>query len=58
MLLDEPIKPMAKSSLKRYQRKTYCRKLFIKIHEFEKAWQSLFLWMNENGYQYKRTFPF
>lgn len=59
MLLDEPIKtdgeifpeilPKGRHIVGSY---------FIGIHEFEKAWQSLFLWMNENGYQYKRTFPF
>ena len=31
---------------------------FIGIYEFEKAWQNLFLWMNENGYQYRKTPPF
>ena len=59
MLLDEPIKtdgaifpetlPKGRHIVGSY---------FIGIHEFEKAWQGLFLWMNENGYQYKRTFPF
>ena len=36
MLFDEPIKPMAKSSLKRYQRKHIVGSYFIGIHEFEK----------------------
>jgi AraC family transcriptional regulator len=59
MLLDEPLKlngeifsetlPNGKYIVSRQE---------ITLQEFEKAWQSLFLWMNENGYQYKRTFPF
>ena len=59
MLLDEPIKndgeifpeilPKGRHIVGSY---------FITLDEFEKAWNALFLWMNENGYQYKRTFPF
>ena len=30
----------------------------ITLQDFEKAWQGLFLWMNENGYQYRKTPPF
>jgi len=30
----------------------------IGLEDFEKAWTTLFLWMNENGYTFRRTFPF
>ncbi len=30
----------------------------LTLDEFEKAWTSLFLWMNENGYQFRRSFPY
>lgn len=30
----------------------------VTLHDFEKVWTSLFLWMNENGYTFRRTFPF
>jgi len=59
MLLDEPIKtdgeifpeilPKGRHIVGSY---------FITLDEFEKAWNALFLWMNENGYQFRRTFPF
>lgn len=59
MLLDEPIKTDGEISPETLPKGRHIvGSYFIGIHEFEKAWQSLFLWMNENGYQYKRTFPF
>ncbi|MCM5662377.1 AraC family transcriptional regulator [Galbibacter mesophilus] len=30
----------------------------IGLHEFEKSWTGLFLWMNENGYQKRDSEPF
>jgi AraC family transcriptional regulator len=30
----------------------------IRIHEFEKSWSSLFIWMNENGYRKAVANPF
>lgn len=59
MLLDEPIKTDGEVFPETLPKGRHIvGSYFIGIHEFEKAWQSLFLWMNENGYQYKRTFPF
>ena len=59
MLLDEPIKTDGEIFPETLPKGRHVvGSYFIGIHEFEKAWQSLFLWMNENGYQYKRTFPF
>lgn len=59
MLLEEPIKtdgeifpeilPKGRHIVGSY---------FITLDEFEKAWNALFFWMNENGYQFRRTFPF
>ena len=59
MLLDEPIKTDGEIFPETLPKGRHIvGSYFIGIHEFEKAWQGLFLWMNENGYQYKRTFPF
>ena len=59
MLLDEPIKTDGEIFPETLPKGRHIvGSYFIGIHEFEKAWQSLFLWMKENGYQYKRTFPF
>lgn len=59
MLLDEPIKTDGEIFPETLPKGRHIvGSYFIGIHEFEKAWQSLFLWMNENGYQYKKTFPF
>ena len=59
MLLDEPIKTDGEIFPETLPKGRHIvGSYFIGIHEFEKAWQSIFLWMNENGYQYKRTFPF
>lgn len=59
MLLDEPIKTDGEIFPETLPKGRHIvGSYFIGIQEFEKAWQSLFLWMNENGYQYKRTFPF
>lgn len=30
----------------------------INVHEFEKAWSSMFIWMNENGYKPREMKPF
>ena len=30
----------------------------INLHEFEKAWSSMFIWMNENGYKPREMKPF
>ena len=59
MLLDEPIQTDGEIFPETLPKGRHIVGSFcIEINEFEKAWQSLFLWMNENGYQYKRTFPF
>lgn len=31
---------------------------FIGLNEFEQAWNGLFLWMSENGFQFRRAFPY
>ena len=59
MLLDEPIKTDGEIFPETLPKGRHIvGSYFIGIHEFEKAWQGLFLWMNENDYQDKRTFPF
>ncbi|SHL95584.1 AraC family transcriptional regulator [Chryseobacterium polytrichastri] len=30
----------------------------VTLHDFEKCWASLFLWMNENHYSIRKAFPF
>lgn len=59
MLLDESIKNDREIFAETLPKGKYIvGSFFIGIHEFEKAWQGLFLWMNENGYQYRRTNPY
>ncbi len=59
MLLDEPIKNDGEIFAETLPKGKYIvGSFFIGIHEFEKAWQGLFLWMSENGYQYKKTHPY
>lgn len=59
MLLDEPIKNDGEIFSETLSKgKHIVGSFFIGIHEFEKAWQGLFLWMNENGYQYRKTNPY
>ncbi len=59
MLLDEPIKNEGEIFAETLPKGKYIvGSFFIGIQEFEKAWQGLFLWMNENGYQYRRTNPY
>lgn len=59
MLLDEPIKNDGEIFAETLPKGKYIvGSFFIGIQEFEKAWQGLFLWMNENGYQYRRTNPY
>ncbi|SHJ19441.1 AraC family transcriptional regulator [Flavobacterium terrae] len=31
---------------------------FITLNEFEQAWNGLFLWMNEKGYQFRKSYPY
>ncbi len=31
---------------------------FITLTEFEQAWNGLFLWMNEKGYQFRKSYPY
>ena len=59
MLLDEPIKTDGEIFPEILPKGRYIvGSYFITLDEFEKAWNALFLWMNENGYQFRRTFPF
>lgn len=59
MLLDKPIKTDGEIFPEtlpkgKYIVGSYC----ITLDDFEKAWNALFLWMNDNGYQYRKTPPF
>ena len=59
MLLDEPIKTDGKISPETLPKGKYIVGSFcIEINEFEKAWNGLFLWMKENGYEFRRSYPY
>ncbi len=59
MLLDEPIKTDGEIFPETLPKGKYIvGSYFITLDEFEKAWQGLFLWMSEKGYQYRKTHPY
>ena len=59
MLLDEPIKTDGEISPETLPKGKYIVGSFcIEINEFEKAWNGLFLWMKENGYEFRRSNPY
>lgn len=59
MLLDESIKTDGEISPETLPKGKYIVGSFcIEINEFEKAWNGLFLWMKENGYEFRRSYPY
>ena len=59
ILLDSPVQTSGKIFNETLSSGKYIvGKAEITHNNFEKAWTSLFLWMNENGYQLRRAFPF
>ncbi len=59
ILLDEPIKTDGEISPETLPKGKYIVGSFcIEINEFEKAWNGLFLWMKENGYEFRRSNPY
>ena len=59
MLLDEPIKTDGEIFPETLPKGKYIVGSFcIEINEFEKAWNGLFLWMKENGYEFRRSNPY
>lgn len=59
MLLDEPIKNEDEVFPEILPKGQYIvGRSEVTLKDFEKAWTSLFLWMNEHGYTMKKVFPF
>ncbi len=59
VLLSEPIETYGEIGLTRIQEGRFIVGSFkIGVHEFEKSWTGLFLWMNENGYKKADREPF
>lgn len=59
IVLDEPIETQGEiASLKLESQKCIVGHFEIVLTEFEKAWNSLFIWMNENGYKTAEKNPF
>lgn len=59
MLLDTPIKSEGEIFPETLPAGKYIvGNYFIKLEEFENAWNGLFMWMNENGYKFRRVFPY
>jgi AraC family transcriptional regulator len=59
LLLQEPVSVNGEIGLTTTQKGKYIVGHFeITPHDFEKSWQSLFLWMNENGYKKADQNPF
>ena len=59
MLLDEPIKTDGEISPETLPKGKYIVGSFcIEIKKKKKAWNGLFLWMKENGYEFRRSNPY
>ena len=59
MLLDAPIKNEGEVFPETLPAGKYIvGNFFIRLEEFEDAWNGLFMWMNEKGYQFRRVFPY
>lgn len=59
MLLDAPIKNEGEIFPETLPAGKYIvGNFFIGLEEFENAWNGLFMWMNEKGYQFRRVFPY
>ena len=59
MAIEEPIKPEGEIFSETLPKGKYIvSRQEITLQEFGKSWQLLFIWMNENGYQFRKTPPF
>ena len=59
MLLEEPIKNEGEVFLEILPKGKYIfSRQEITLPEFETAWNALFLWMNENGHQFRKECPY
>jgi AraC family transcriptional regulator len=59
ILLNEPVEVSGEVGLTTIEKgKCIIGSYEIGIHEFEKAWTGLFIWMSENGYQKSDQNPF
>lgn len=59
MLLDKPIKSEGEIFPEKLPAGKYIvGNFFIGLEEFEQAWNGLFMWMNEKGYEFRRVFPY
>lgn len=59
ILLNEPVEKSGEVGLTMIEKgKCIVGSYEIQVHEFEKAWTGLFIWMNENGYQKSDQNPF
>ena len=59
MLLEEPSKMKAEVFLEILPKGKYIvSRQEITLPEFETAWNALFLWMNENGHQFRKECPY
>lgn len=59
MLLDKPIKNEDEIFPKILPSGKYVvGNFFIGLDEFEQTWNGLFLWMNDKGYQFRKSFPY
>ncbi|MBU2045197.1 MAG: GyrI-like domain-containing protein, partial [Bacteroidetes bacterium] len=59
LILDEPIKMSGEIGLTTIEKaKCIVGHFEIGLHEFEKSWTGLFIWMNENGYKKADRNPF
>jgi len=59
LLLNQPVKHSGGISITTIEKGRYiCGSFEIGLHEFEKSWTSLYLWMNEKGYRKSDKNPF
>lgn len=59
MLLDKPIKSEGEVFPETLPAGKYIvGNYFIGLEDFENAWNGLFMWMNEKGYQFRSVFPY
>jgi AraC family transcriptional regulator len=59
MLLKEPIQSEGEVCSETLPEGKYIvGSYYIGLDDFESAWNGLFLWMNEKGYQFRKAFPY
>ncbi len=59
LLLNDPVQPEGEIGLTSIERgKSIVGSFEIGLHEYEKSWTGLFVWMNENGYKKADREPF